>query len=74
MDETKLDSKFRIEGHLFLPFWRDRDNVGGGKTVFAKEGLTLNRLKSLEIKVSNLRFKIYPISNLWQKEVNCFYL
>ena len=56
IDETKLDgsfpeSQFKINGYQFPFLGRDRDNRGGGKTVFIKQGLIVNRLKQLEIKL-----------------------
>ena len=57
VDETKLDSsfpnsQFRIDGYIFSPYRRDRDNHGGGKMVFIREGLITKRLENLETKLS----------------------
>ena len=57
VDETKLDSsfpnsQFRIDGYIFHPYRRDRDNHGGGKMVFIREGLITKRLENLETKLS----------------------
>ena len=56
VDQTKLDSsfpnsQFRIDGYIFSPYRRDRDNHGGGKMVFIREGLITERLENLETKV-----------------------
>ena len=50
VDETTLDSsfpnsQFRIDGYIFPPYRRDRDNNGGGKMVFIREGLITKRLQ-----------------------------
>ena len=61
IDETKLDdpfpdSQFKINEYQ-LPFLRrDRDNRGGGKIVFMKQYLIVNRLKQLETKISETIF------------------
>ena len=44
LDETKLDAsypnaQFHIEGYQFPPFRRDRNKHGGGKMVFARNGI-----------------------------------
>ena len=56
VNETKLDSsfpnsQFRIDGYIFPPYWRDRDNHGGGKMVFIREGLITQRPENLETKL-----------------------
>ena len=68
IDETKLDdsfpdSQFKINGYQFLFLRRDRGNRGGGKTVFIKQGLIVNRLKQLETKISEAIFLELTISN-----------
>ena len=57
IDETKLDDsfpdqQFKIEGYQFPPFRRDRNNDGGGKIVFVKDGLLVNRLTEFETNIS----------------------
>ena len=56
VDQNKLDSsfsKFSIQNWRvhFPPYRRDRDNHGGGKMVFIREGLITERLENLETKV-----------------------
>ena len=56
VDETKLDSsvpnsRFKIDGYIFPPYRRDRDNHGRGKMVFIREGLITKRLVNLESKL-----------------------
>ena len=53
VDETKLDSslpdhQFKIEGHQFPPFRRDRNSKSGGKLVYLWEGFTAERIAKLE--------------------------
>ena len=56
LDDSFPDSQFEINGHQF-PFPRKyRDNKGGGKIVFLKQGLIINRLKQLETKISETIF------------------
>ena len=55
-DETELgssfpNSQFRIDGYIFPPYRRDRDNHGGGGIVFIREGLITKRLENLETKI-----------------------
>ena len=55
VDQTKLDSsfpnsQFRIDGYIYPPYRRDRDNHGGGGIVFIREGLITIRLENLEQK------------------------
>ena len=57
LDETKLDSsfpnaQFRIDGYIFPPYRRDRDNHGGGKMVLIRKGFVTKRLENLEAKLS----------------------
>ena len=57
IDETKLDDsfpdqQFKIEGYQFPPFRRDRNNDGGGKIFFVKDGLLVNRLTEFETNIS----------------------
>ena len=68
IDETKLDdsfpdSQFKINGYQFLFLRRDRGNRGGGKIVFIKQGLIVNRLKQLETKISETISLELTISN-----------
>ena len=57
------DSQFKISGYQF-PFVRTyRDNRGGGKIVLIKQGLIVNRLKQLEIKISETIFLELTIPN-----------
>ena len=68
IDETKLDdsfpdSQFKINGYQFPFLRRDRDNREGGKIVFIKQGLIVNRLKQLETKISETIFLELTISN-----------
>ena len=56
VNETKLGSSFpnsqlKIDGHIFPPYRRDRDNHGGGKMVFVREALITKRLENLETKL-----------------------
>ena len=55
IDETKLDdsytdSQFKIKRYQFPFLRKDRDNRGGEKFVFIKQGLIVNRLKQLKLK------------------------
>ena len=57
LDETKLDSsfpnaQFGIDGYIFPPYRRDRDNHGGGKMVLIRKGFVTKRLENLEAKLS----------------------
>ena len=68
IDETKLDSsypdaQFKIDGYQFPPLRRDRDKNGGGKMVFIKEGLIVNRLIELETTISETICLELVISN-----------
>ena len=56
VDETRLDDsfpdqQFKIEGFRFPPFGRDRNKHGGGKIVFVKDGLIVNRLTEFETNI-----------------------
>ena len=71
LNETKLndsfpDSQLKITAYQF-PFLRgDRDNRGGGKIVFIKRGLIVNRLRQLETTISETIFLELTISNtIW---------
>ena len=49
IDETNLDdsfpdSQFKISGYQFPFLGRDKDKRGGGKIVFIRQGLMVNRL------------------------------
>ena len=68
VDETKLDSsfpnsQFRIDGYIFPPDRRDRDNHGGEKIVFIREGLITKRLENLETKISETICLELTVSN-----------
>ena len=68
VDETKLDSsfpnsQFRIDGYIFSPYRSDRDNHGGGKIVFIREGLITKRLENLETKISETICLELTVSN-----------
>ena len=68
VDETKLDSsfpnsKFRIDGCIFPPYWRDTDNHGEDKMVFIREGLITKRLGNLETKLSETICLELTVSN-----------
>ena len=68
VDETKLDSsvpnsRFKIDGYIFPPYRRDRDNHGRGKIVFIREGLITKRLVNLESKLSETTFLELTVSN-----------
>ena len=57
IDETKLDAsfpdaQFHLEGYQYPPFRQDRENNGGGKMTFIKEGLIAKRLYSYEDSTS----------------------
>ena len=56
LDDSFPDSQFEINGHQFPFLRKDRDNKGGGKIVFLKQGLIINRLKQLETKISETIF------------------
>ena len=50
VDETKLDSsypnaQFHIDGYQFPPFRKDRNNFGGGKMVYIRDGIIAKRLE-----------------------------
>ena len=51
LDDSFPDSQFKINGYQFPFLRKDRDNKGGGKIVFLKQGLIINRLKQLETKI-----------------------
>ena len=68
VDETKLDEsfpdhQFKIDGYQFPPFRRDRDKHGGGKVVYVKEGLIVNRIKEFETNKSETICLELTISN-----------
>ena len=68
VDETKLDEGFpesqcKIDGYQFPPFRRDRDKHGGGKVVYIKEGLMVNRIKEFETNRSETICLELTISN-----------
>ena len=68
VDETKLDegfpeSQFQIDGYQFPLFRRDRDKHGGGKVVYIKEGLMVNRIKEFETNRSETICLELTISN-----------
>ena len=53
IDETKLDesfpdAQFHIEGYQYLAYRKDLDKNGGGKIVYAKEGLITKRMLEYE--------------------------
>ena len=57
VDETKLDSpypnaQFHIDGYQFPPFRKDRNNYGGGKMVYIRDGIIAKHLENLEGKHS----------------------
>ena len=57
VDEAKLDSsypnaQFHIDGYQFPPFRKDRNNYGGGKMVYIRDGIIAKRLENLEGKHS----------------------
>ena len=56
LDDSFPDSQFEINGHQFPFLRKGRDNKGGGKIVFLKQGLIINRLKQLETKISETIF------------------
>ena len=69
VDETKLDSsfpnyQFKIDGHIFPPYRRDKDrHGGGGKMVFVRESLITKRLENLETKLSETICLELAVSN-----------
>ena len=63
LDDSFLDSQFKINGYQFPFLRRNRDNRGGGKIVFIKQGLIINRLKQLETKISETVLLELTISN-----------
>ena len=57
VDETKIDSsypdaQFQINDYQFPSFGRDRNNYGGAKIVYIRQGLITRRLPKFETKVS----------------------
>ena len=49
IDESKHGGSLpdgQFKGYQFPPFWCDRKNTGGGKTVFLKEALIVSWLKA----------------------------
>ena len=48
---------------IFPPYRRDRDNHGGGKMVFIREGLITKRLENLETKLSETICLELTVSN-----------
>ena len=88
IDETKLDcsfpeSQFCIDGYNFPPFRRDRNNYGGGKIVYIKEGIISKRLNQLEgtnmesicieLTISNIRWCVLFIYRPPSKNKNNFF-
>ena len=60
IDETKIDSsfpdaQFHIDGYQFPPLLKDRNQNGGGKNVYIKEGIITKRLIDLEGKNSETK-------------------
>ena len=60
INETKIDSsfpdaQFHIDGYLFQPLLKDRNQNGGGKYVYIKEGIITKRLIDLEGKNSETK-------------------
>ena len=57
VDETKIDSsypnaQFHVDGYQFAPFRKDRNNYGGGKMVYIRDGIIAKHLENLEGKHS----------------------
>ena len=68
VDETKLDEgfsdhQFKIDGYQFRPFRRNRNKHEGGKVVFLKEDLVVNRVKEFETNKSETIWLELTISN-----------
>ena len=63
LDESFPDHQFKIDGYQFPPFRRDRDKHGGGKVVYVKEGLIVNRIKEFETNKSETICLELTISN-----------
>ena len=57
IDETKIDylfpdSQFHIDGCQLPPLWKNRNQNGGGKILYIKEGITTKQLIDLAGKKS----------------------
>ena len=68
IDETKLDnsfpdSLFKIDSFIYRPYRRDRDRNGGGKMLFVRESLIIERIEDFETKVSETICIELTISN-----------
>ena len=63
IDDSFPDSQFKVNEYQFSFLRSDRDNRGGGKFAFIKQGLIVNRLKQLENKISVNFFLELTISN-----------
>ena len=48
---------------IFPPYRRDRDNHGGGKMIFIREGLSTKRLENLGTKLSETICLELTVSN-----------
>ena len=68
IDETNLDDsfpdhQFKIDGYHFPPFRRDRNNFGGGKIVYIKNGLVVKIINDFETNISETISIELTISN-----------
>ena len=68
IDETNLDDSFpdhhfKIDGYQFPPFRRDRNNFGGGKIVYIKDGLVYKIINDFETNISETISIELTISN-----------
>ena len=52
LDENLPDLQFQLKYDQFSQLLRDRNSKGGGKMVFAKQGLLVKRIQSLETTIS----------------------
>ena len=71
IDETKLDesfpdAQFHIEGYQYPAFRKDRNNNGGGKIVYVKEGLIAKRISEYEnINIETICIEITISKRKW---------
>ena len=73
-----------VDGYNFPPFRRDRNNYGGGKIVYIKEGIISKRLNKLEgtnmesicieLTISNIRWCILFIYRPPNNNKNNFFI
>ena len=63
LDDSFPDHHFKIDGYQFPPFRRDRNNFGGGKIVYIKDGLVYKIINDFETNISETISIELTISN-----------